>query len=272
MVLCALHANAGETFKGDGEPQPIATLFNTGLDDSGALLPDDFVDLHYSITVGADPVWNGPEAYASSEVPTAWNLVGTDSRWITPRYPTPPVEAGYYRYQTTFDLTGQDPSTASISGRFSADNYLEKILLNGVEMTHVTGTFDTWFDFTIPEGSGFIEGVNTLVFTVMNSQDDIGANHSGLRVEMAGWAMPQVSVEGEGEEEGEPVNPVHPADLNADWRMAINEAIACLAGWQQGSNPLDYAIRAAYLWQNGETYRYIPGEAPPLCWMLYEDK
>jgi len=75
--------------EGEDEPQPIATLFNTGVDNSGALLPDDFVDPHYIITVGADPVWNGPEAYASSEVPTAWNLSGSDSRWITPgiRFP-----------------------------------------------------------------------------------------------------------------------------------------------------------------------------------------
>ena len=65
-----------------------------------------------------------------------------------------------------------------------------------------------------------------------------------------------------GNEEG----PVHPADLNADWRMVISEAIAYLAGWQQGSNPLSYAMRAAYLWQNGESYQYLPGEEPPLCW------
>ncbi len=65
-----------------------------------------------------------------------------------------------------------------------------------------------------------------------------------------------------GNEEG----PVHPADLNADWRMVISEAIAYLAGWQQGSNPLSYAIRAAYLWQNGESYQYMLGEEPPLCW------
>ncbi len=196
--------------EGEVEPQPIITLFNTGVDNSGALLPDDFVDPHYIITSGTDPVWNGPEAYASSAVPTAWNLSGSDSRWITPRYPTPPVESGYYRYQTTFNLTGLDPSTASISGRFSADNYLEKILLNGVEVEHVTGTFNAWFDFTVPEGSAFVEGINTLVFMVMNTQDDIGANHSGLRVELAGWAMPQVSVEGEGETpvEGEGEVPV----------------------------------------------------------------
>jgi len=71
----------------------------------------------------------------------------------------------------------------------------------------------------------------------------------------------------EGEIEGEPVEIVHPADSNADWRMVISEAIAYLAGWQQGSNPLSYAIRAAYLWQNVEHYYYDGTETPPLCWI-----
>ena len=60
----------------------------------------------------------------------------------------------------------------------------------------------------------------------------------------------------------------HPADTNQDWRIGIGEAIAYLAGWQQGSNPIGYAIRAAYLWQNGETYAYDGEIAPPLCWIL----
>ena len=47
----------------------------------------------------------------------------------------------------------------------------------------------------------------------------------------------------------------------------MNEAIAYLVGWQRGSNPMGHAIRAAYIWQNGEYYTYAPGE-PPLCWVL----
>ncbi len=60
----------------------------------------------------------------------------------------------------------------------------------------------------------------------------------------------------------------HPGDLNEDFRLVLSEAIAYLAGWQQGSNPIAYAIRAAYLWQNGENYLYDPAAAPPLCWTL----
>ena len=61
---------------------------------------------------------------------------------------------------------------------------------------------------------------------------------------------------------------VHPGDVNTDWRMVLSEAIAYLTGWQGGSNPMSYAIRAAYLWQNGEMYHYDAGESVPLCWAL----
>ncbi|OQB39481.1 MAG: hypothetical protein BWY09_01068 [Candidatus Hydrogenedentes bacterium ADurb.Bin179] len=60
----------------------------------------------------------------------------------------------------------------------------------------------------------------------------------------------------------------HPADSNADFRIVLGEAIGYLTGWQQGTNPIGYAIRAAYLWQNGEYYVYDGDAAPPLCWVL----
>lgn len=61
---------------------------------------------------------------------------------------------------------------------------------------------------------------------------------------------------------------VHPADKNADFRMVLGEAIAYLAGWQMGANPIAYAIRAAYLWQEGERYTFVAAASPPLCWVL----
>ena len=65
-------------------------------------------------------------------------------------------------------------------------------------------------------------------------------------------------------------NVSHPADLDEDYSIVMSEAIAYLAGWQQGSNPLGYAIRAAYLWQNGELYAYDPSASAPMCWVLAE--
>ncbi|HOC71145.1 MAG TPA: hypothetical protein PKO23_20265, partial [Candidatus Hydrogenedentes bacterium] len=71
------------------------------------------------------------------------------------------------------------------------------------------------------------------------------------------------------EGEGEGTLPVpHPADSNKDFRIELSEAINYLSGWQQGANPMAYAIRAAYIWQKGELYRYDAEQAPPMCWVL----
>ncbi len=80
-------------------------------------------------------------------------------------------------------------------------------------------------------------------------------------------------IEGEGEPvEGEVVEGEieipHPGDLDADWTIVMSEAIAFLSGWQQGINSMTNAIRAAYIWQNGQGYAYDSSLAPPMCWIL----
>lgn len=79
--------------------------------------------------------------------------------------------------------------------------------------------------------------------------------------------QPEGEDELEGEGEGE-IYEFHPGDMNHDSRMVLGEAIAYLTGWQQDNNDMEYAIRAAYLWQNGEHYTYDSGTAPPLSWIL----
>ncbi len=64
------------------------------------------------------------------------------------------------------------------------------------------------------------------------------------------------------------VIPCHPADKDEDWTIIMGEAISCLSDWQQGAVSMAYAIRAAYLWQNGESYVYDMGQDPPMCWTL----
>ena len=81
------------------------------------------------------------------------------------------------------------------------------------------------------------------------------------------WALPEIR-EGECEEEGEGEPPLpHPGDLDINFRMVMSEAIAYCAGWQAGTNPIGYAIRAIYLWQNGEVYVYDGAQTPPMCWV-----
>ncbi len=61
---------------------------------------------------------------------------------------------------------------------------------------------------------------------------------------------------------------LHPADLDGDWRLTMNEAIIYLMGWQKGENLLGHAIRGIYLWQNGEYYMYDDSLTEPMCWVL----
>lgn len=60
----------------------------------------------------------------------------------------------------------------------------------------------------------------------------------------------------------------HPADTNADWRLIMGEVVPYIGGWQQGTNPMAYAIRGASLWQNGEYYAFNSDLSCPLCWVL----
>ena len=65
----------------------------------------------------------------------------------------------------------------------------------------------------------------------------------------------------------------HPADVlvddDADFRIVMREAIGYISGWQRDENLMDYAMRAAYLWQRGEEYVYVPdGPECPECWEL----
>ena len=66
--------------------------------------------------------------------------------------------------------------------------------------------------------------------------------------------------------------PVHPADLNRDWRLTINEVTGYGGAWKNGSqwpnepNPIsiNYLTRAGAIWKGGETYVWDAniGQAP----------
>lgn len=89
-------------------------------------------------------------------------------------------------FRTTFDLTGFDPTTASIDGLWGTDNVGVDILLNGVSLGIslpgvIVGNFSSLHAFTI--ASGFQSGVNTLDFVVFGD-----APPSAFRAELSGAA------------------------------------------------------------------------------------
>jgi hypothetical protein len=173
-------------------------LYNTGVDGSGAVLSNGTVgDPHYTLvsvpagstqtlvrtSVGGFPI---PPYLADDSI----------SAWIGPNNASDfNSAAGYYDYQVTFDLTGFDAATASISGQWSSDNQGGDILLNGASTSNSNSNlvaFQSWALFTI--SGGFVAGVNTLDFLVYNSPFNTngslntGNNPTALRVEMTGTA------------------------------------------------------------------------------------
>jgi len=164
----------------------IASLFNTGVDAFGTPLTNGSTELHYILT----GVPSGP---TSVRVATSANgfpigpWIGDDSlsAWIGPNSDSSldgPV--GNYDYQTTFDLTGFDPLTASITGLWAMDNNSVDILINGLSISPAAGSgFSSYSAFAI--NSNFVSGVNTLDFVISNA-----GGPTGLRVEMAGTADP----------------------------------------------------------------------------------
>ena len=189
----------------------LSNLTNTGVGPGGVLLPDDTVDPCYSLPPAAVP-GGMPADYLGNAVAvsdichatgngcawldnyvkytcyeyTPWSLppdpahTTAASKWIAPDYTNngccPP---GNYTYKLNFVLpAGFNPSTATISGRWAADN-AASMKLNGVPVPGLLSPgIAYWTSFTIPPASGFVSGANSLSFVV----DNYGA-WTGLRVE-----------------------------------------------------------------------------------------
>ena len=174
---------------GSAQGASILSLFNTGVDDTGARLADSALDTHYAISPGwtVIPGNNPPAAF-----PGAWltDNVSPVSRWIAPV--TQPANLGAgdpgttYILTLSFDLTGYNPASASFSGRFAADDSAQIFLNGGANLVGAgLNTFNSWTTFSAT--SGFVSGLNTLAFHVSNtgflSTSTYPLNPAGLRVE-----------------------------------------------------------------------------------------
>jgi hypothetical protein len=202
---CTLLAIAaiGVAFPRDAQAAPTFGLYGSGVDGSGIPVAGNSVDSHYLL--------NGGQAIVVSRPDGSWLASGSTSAWIAPQGDESDdgdtngahaslcsggalsvCLASEYTYTTTFDLTGYDLSTVSISGQWATDNAGLGIYLNGTRVsTFATpdASFD-WHPFSFASGTvSFASGVNTLGFVVHN---DYQANPfaaytaTGLRVQIAG--------------------------------------------------------------------------------------
>ena len=154
------------------------TVFNTGVDGSNNPLPDNSIDTHYTIT--SSPIAPVPASAFIIQNHPAWIPNSSTSKWIgaVPNGGTTSVPLGNYTYQTTFDLTGLEASTAVLSGLLSSDNNISNVSINGTS-TGITTSFAAFTSFQpFSITNGFVPGFNTLTFTVFE-----GGVVSGLRAE-----------------------------------------------------------------------------------------
>jgi len=182
---------------GPARSDPIPGLFNTGVISETPIVlnADGSVDLHYLLVTSPDPSFPGPASFVVTPITrpcpdpsgqACWLADGPDSKWISARADTWTSGngiAGNYDYQLSFDLTGFDPSTAFIAGQWATDNEAGPIRLNGGSTGSTTGPTDFSFFTPFTISSGFVAGVNTLDFPVVNDVVSFPVNPTGLRVE-----------------------------------------------------------------------------------------
>jgi hypothetical protein len=147
------------------------TFYNTGVDGNNQQLTGGSLDPHYQmrqVSGGAytgNPNWTDAVAMNTSITWGSW-IKPSDARWI---YVADAANLGQdwgtYEFMTTFDLTGYDPSTAVLAGKWALDQY-GTIYLNGnLVATLPDGNWNnnlTSFSLT----SGFLPGTNILTFYV----------------------------------------------------------------------------------------------------------
>lgn len=173
---------------------PIPGLFNTGTDANNVALVggSGVTDPHYTIVASTTPGFVGQQAVTSSQGGYVPN--DGDSRWVSlsaTGYPG----GNTTTYRLTFNMTGLNAATASISGSWATDN-LGTIFFNGVNTGITTGTFADLTAFSIT--SGFSAGLNTLDFQIQDITaptafrvDDLVGTAQALAMvpEPSSWAL-----------------------------------------------------------------------------------
>lgn len=172
-------------WQGSAHAVAVPGLFNTGVNDSGVVLVGGAVDPHYTLITSADPAYPGPNAIVTAVTAGGyWVANNSVSKWTAPaadeNYPALGTAhpAGTYTYRLSFDLTGIDPKTVSISGQWGVDNAGE-IQLNGASTGNSTTNYNPLVGFTI--STGFVAGVNHLDFVITNYPSG-GSNPTAVRV------------------------------------------------------------------------------------------
>jgi hypothetical protein len=167
------------------------TLYSTGFSSTGSELNGGAHDGNWTLisdpsgsvtTPEAPYVTNGCTLHVicTSFPFTAWTSDTLSSEWISPRATEAGSQsdpAGEYIYQETFNLTGLDPASVVITGKWTADNY-GYIVVNGTRVSlgtdgnipNAAGEFKNFTSFVLnSSNANFVSGINTIQFDVFNT-------------------------------------------------------------------------------------------------------
>lgn len=169
---------------------PIATLFSTGLSPIGFLLAAGLEDPNYVLTMAPPGVPAPAAPIVVGPLDEVWVANTDSSQWINPTGTAAFVEGGEYWYETTFDLSGFDASTAYIEGGWAVDDASLGMFLNGALLPGITtgpgvGSYAGLHPFII-EGAGlsWLPGINTLTFKTFNTSGFVFTGPTGLHVKI----------------------------------------------------------------------------------------
>jgi hypothetical protein len=162
------------------------SLFNTGVDSSGTPLAGGSLDPHFTIVSGPDVTTPVQAVVVTNQNAHGLYAQSPNSRWI---WADASGNAGVnspYIFRLSFDLSGFDPDSVTLSGSWAADNF-GSILLNGAApigtgtfalFAHPISNFQSFHDFTIT--GGFVAGLNTLDFVITDDGVPGGLNVTNL--------------------------------------------------------------------------------------------
>jgi hypothetical protein len=157
------------------------TVFGTGVDSGGSVLPGGSSDPHYTVSGPGVTGTQSAVVYSPANLWSQWVPNDANSAWIGFKDSSDTSPHGTYTFTTTFSLTGFNPSSASLTGRWAFDQSGSLFLNGTLEQSVPDGNWNAGNNpnltsFTI--SSGFVAGTNTLTFS--GSFPD---GFDGLRVE-----------------------------------------------------------------------------------------
>jgi len=167
--------------------QRILKLRPTGVDSNDAQLKPGDLDPHWQLVAGPGVTTPRAPFVVTNQRPFGQYFTTTDSRWIGQDAAGSANVGSPYTFQQTFDLTGFNPASVTITGFWGVDNN-GVITLNGqapqgsgLSLTGaVLDNFNLEHQFTIT--GGFTPGMNTLDIQVTNTGGPAGLNVTRLTI------------------------------------------------------------------------------------------